>query len=218
MVLKVIVFGAHGKVGQQLIKLISLTSYKATAVVRNDEQAQFITSLNADVSTTQLLLDESSVEDLAGAIKGHDAVVFTAGSAGKSLLKVDLDLAVKTFEAAATVDAKRYVLISAIHADQREYIDSSSIREYYIAKHYADRILNAEFKDTLNYTILRPTLLTDGEGTGKYRKVNSLKEDRGTVDRIDVAKVIIDVLDKSETFGKSYDFANGDQDAKSIFK
>lgn len=220
MVKNVIVFGAHGNIGKHLMKLLGNSSYKATAVVRNEDQASTIKSItgNANVSTTQLLLDDVSVDDLAKAINGHDAVVFTAGSGGKNLLRIDLDAAVKTFEAAVKANSKRYILISALHADRREFIDSSQIRDYYIAKHYADRILINEFKEVLDFTILKPTRLTNGEGKEKFRLVKDINDDSGSVDRIDVAKVIFNILDASSTFGKSYDFANGDKDLSEVFK
>lgn len=217
---KVIVFGAHGKVGQNLIKLLGkpLSTFATTAIVRNNEQAQTVKSLSSgpEISTKQLTLDNTTVNELAGIIKGHSAVVLTVGSAGKNLLQVDLDGVVKTFEALVQAQVKRLVLISAIHADDRENIDKSPIRNYFIAKHYADRILQLEFSDKLDFTILKPGLLTDEPATGKVRIITS-KDDAGSVTRADVAQAIVSVLEDSKTYGKSYDFVNGDTPIESAF-
>lgn len=217
---KVIVFGAHGKVGQNLIKLLGnpLSKYATTAIVRNNEQAQTVKSLSngPEISTQQLTLDNTTVKELAGLLKGHSAVVLTVGSAGKNLLQVDLDGVVKTFEALVQAQVKRLVLISALHADDRDKIDSSPIRNYYIAKHYADRLLQLEFSDKLDFTILKPGLLTDDPATGKVKIVTS-KEDSGSVTRADVAQAIVSVLEDSKTYGKSYDFVNGDTPIESAF-
>lgn len=212
MVSKVIVFGAHGKIGQRLLRIIGgTTKYSATAVVRNSEQAEQINKISKNsqnVKTTELELSVPTSE-IAKAIKGHDAVVVTVGSGGKSLLKVDLDGVVKTFEAAVESNVRRLVLVSAVFADDREFGAKSQLHEYYIAKHYADRILIHEFGKSLDYTILKPTGLTDGNGLGKIDFLTNSKHNFGTVDREDVALSIFEVLNNPATFGKSYNFHNG---------
>lgn len=208
---KIIVFGAHGRVGQRLVQQLSKQSkYQATAVVRNAEQSKRISEIAGDsVATKQVKsIADLSVDELVLVVGGHKAIVLTVGSAGKDLLKVDLDGVVKTFEAAVKANIRRLVLVSAAYASSREYGVKSPIPNYYIAKFYADRILQNEFKDSLDYTILKPSLLTDGEGTGKIHFLKG--EDAGLVDRADVALVILEILENPKTFGKSYDFKNGD--------
>lgn len=209
-----IVFGAHGKVGQNLVKVIAKLSVKATAVVRSDEQASTIKKISSDssnITSTKLDLADASVSDLAAAIKGHDAVVLTVGSGGKGLLQVDLDGVVKTFEATVEANVRRVVLVSAIFAEHREIGIQSGLRDYYIAKHYADRILIDEFGKKLDYTIIKPTNLTDESATGKIKIIKSLTKDLGSIPRADVAQVLFDVVNFKETFGKSYDIASGDK-------
>ena len=82
-------------------------------------------------------------------------------------MQVDLDAAVKTFEASVEAQVRRFIIISALHADNREFFSKLGLRNYYIAKHYADRILVDEFSDKLDYTILKPTSLSDDAATGK---------------------------------------------------
>lgn len=208
----VIVFGSHGKVGQRLVRIISESNkYSGTAVVRNAQQAQTIQKLtNGAVSTKEFDLTESSVDEISKIIKGQDAVVISVGSAGKDLLKVDLDGVVKAFEATVKANVRRLVLVSAVLAQSREFGAESPIRNYYIARHYADRILQNEFQKSLDYTILRPTALTDGEGTGKISFVHDKKEIT-LIDREDVARALYEVLDLESTFGKAYDFTSGDK-------
>lgn len=161
-----------------------------------------------------LTLDNASVKDIAKVIEGHDAVVFTAGSGGKNLLQVDLDGAVKTFEAARIASVRRLVLISALHADDREYFAKSPLRNYYIAKHFADRILMNEFQNDLDFTILKPSSLTNNEGTGKIRIIGPNEGLDSSIDRVDVARVIVQTLNNTKTFGKSYNIIQGDLDIR----
>lgn len=209
--LKTIVFGAHGAVGQHVIRKLGAASL-VTAVVRNDEQAEAMKKIGgAKLSTVNLSIEDASVEEIESACKGHDVVVYTAGSKGKSLLRVDLDGTVKTFEGAAAAGSLRYILVSALLAENRAKFSKTGLRDYMIAKHYAERILIDEFSDKLKYTILRPTSLTNDKGTGKIAIFKSEDEPAETVTREDVADVIILVMDMPSTIGKAISFRNGDQ-------
>ena len=77
-----------------------------------------------------------------------------------------------------------------------------------------------EFSDKLDYTILKPTSLSDDAATGKIRIIKSIDEEIGTITRADVAKVIYEIVNDKDTFGKSYNIANGDLDIrdKRIYK
>lgn len=223
MTTKVIVFGAHGQIGQKLIKIISgAPAFAATAVVRNEDQAKqikLVAKNSENIDTENLDLASATVKELTGAIKGHDAVVLTVGSGGKDLIKVDLDGVVKTFEASVDAGVRRLVLISAVFADDRTFGSSIGLHDYYLAKHYADRVLRNEFGSKLDYTILKPTWLLDGSGTGKIKFLTK-HDNPGQVPREDVAKAIFEVLLNKNTFGKEYDFAEGNLaiDDESVWK
>lgn len=215
------IFGAHGKIGQQLLKFIAhgTTKLKATAIVRNTEQKEeLISSLSPERSAIGfafLDLGSASVKDIQNVIKGHDAVIFTVGSRGKNLLQIDLDGAVKTFETSRASLVRRYIIVSALHANIRDFIEVSPLRNYYIAKHYADRILQDEFSLLLDYTIVRPTELLDGDGSGKIRLVQ-YGDEAGKIHRQDVARFILEALPNSKTFGKAYDISNGEESISEV--
>jgi nucleoside-diphosphate-sugar epimerase len=213
----IIVFGAHGKVGQNFVRLAAKAGLQQTAVLRNEQQSATVGKLGAGIASKQLTLDAALVDEISQAIRGHDAVVVTVGSAGKNLLQVDLDGTVKVFEALVKANVRRLVLISAAFAGDREWFLGTALRDYYIAKHYADRILAAEFGGKLDYTVLRPGLLTDGAPTGKLSAAQP--RDAGVkVDRADVAHAILAVLGQPQTHGKTYEFGNGDTPVEQYFK
>lgn len=142
------------------------------------------------------------------AAKGCDAIVFTAGSGGSTgadqTLLIDLDGAVKTVEAAELLGIKRFIMVSAFQANNRENW-SEVIKPYYVAKHYADRaLLNSE----LTYTIIRPGGLVNEPGTGHVNAAEKLE--RGSIAREDVAATIFAALTEEHTYKRSFDLIAGE--------
>ncbi|MCS0674651.1 SDR family oxidoreductase [Cytobacillus firmus] len=208
--MKVLIVGANGQIGKQLVKLIKEDDkHTVRAMIRKEEQARQFEDMGVETAVASL---EGTVDELAEAAKGCDAIVFTAGSGGhtgydKTLL-IDLDGAVKTIEAAEKAGVDRFIMVSAIQANNRDKW-SETIKPYYAAKHYADRILE---KSSLNYTIVRPGGLTDEAGTGKIKAAENLE--RGFIPREDVAKTLYAVLDKENTYKRAFDLVAGEEDAE----
>lgn len=203
--MKVLVVGANGQIGRHLVRLLKESSlHSVRAMVRSEEQQKDFEKQGIETVIANL---EESVESIANAAKGCDAVVFTAGSGGhtgadKTLL-IDLDGAVKTIEAAEKVGLKRFIMVSAFQAHKRENWNEA-IKPYYVAKHYADKVL---VQSGLTYTIIRPGGLTNEPATGKVTAAENL--DRGSIPREDVAHTILAALDLEETFNRSFDLIEG---------
>lgn len=203
---KVLIIGANGKVGRILTqKMKDSSHFSPVAAIRKEEQLPFFENLGVQ---HQLLSLEDSVTAISRAMEGVGAVVFSAGSGGNTghdmTLKIDLDGALKTMEAAESAGVKRFVIVSALNADRRDRWEASGILPYYIAKHTADRIL--KYSD-LDYTILRPGLLLDEPGNGKI-DTEDPESQRG-VAREDVASVVMEVLKQDNSIGKIIEFNGG---------
>lgn len=204
--LKILVVGANGQIGKQVVHLLSETSdHTVTAMIRKEEQAGYFTEKGIKTVLASL---EDTVDDLQKAIGDAEAVIFTAGSGGSTgydkTLLIDLDGAVKTIEAAEKANVKRYIMVSALQADNRENWNEK-IKPYYVAKHYADKaLMNSE----LTYTIVRPGGLLNDAGTGKITVGKNLT--RGTIPREDVAKTIVASISEQATFNKSFDVISGE--------
>lgn len=203
--MNVFVVGANGQIGKHVIRMIQDTNeHTAIAMVRKEEQmAQF-----KEHGTKTVLLDlEGSIDDIADAAKGADAVVFTAGSGGQTgadkTMMIDLDGAIKTMEAAKQAGVKRFIIISAIGVHHRDKWMSSA-PYYSAAKHYADVWLE---NSGLDYTIIRPGGLTNDKGTGKVKVAINLE--RGEISREDVASAIVAALENDHTIGKAFDMIGG---------
>ncbi|CCE79235.1 Piso0_001286 [Millerozyma farinosa CBS 7064] len=212
---KVAVIGAHGKVGKLIISKLSQrkSEFSPIAILRSQEQTQEPTYKNVE---TRILDVTGSVSKLSEGLKGQDAVIFSAGAGGKGLDKtfaIDLDGAVKVTEACALANIERFVIVSAIGADNREfwYERVPQLRSYYIAKKYADSEIR---RTNLKYTILQPGNLVDDGETGKLARNVSDKEldslPSNKIYRADVAEVAIQVLKDPRTIRKTLTLVNGD--------
>ena len=204
--MNVLVIGANGQVGQKVVSLLHENKdHSVKAMVRKQAQADELANKGIETVVASL---EDSVEVITEAMKETDAVVFAAGSGGSTgsdkTLLVDLDGAVKTMEAAETLGIKRYVMLSALQAHNRENWNENLL-PYYAAKHYADKTLEAS---SLDYTIVRPGGLLNEPGTGQVAIAENL--DRGSVPREDVANVIVETLSKDNMIRRSFDLLSGE--------
>ncbi|MDL4839609.1 SDR family oxidoreductase [Aquibacillus rhizosphaerae] len=204
--MKTLVVGANGQIGSHIIHQLSNNdNHEVIAMVRTQEQAKHLTEKGIDSVIGDL---EGSVDALVAVMKKVDAIIFTAGSGGKTgfdkTLLIDLDGAVKTVEAAVISGVDRFIIVSALQAHNRENWNDK-IRPYYAAKHYADKIL---ISSNLNYTIIRPGGLVNEKGTGKISIAENLLS--GSIPREDVASTVIAALDNKHTFRKSFDLISGE--------
>jgi uncharacterized protein YbjT (DUF2867 family) len=208
--MKILIVGANGQIGQHLVKLLQeQEGVTPVAFVRKEEQVSAFEEKGVQARLGDL---EGSVEDIQSQLKGMDAIVFTAGSGGSTgydkTLLIDLDGAVKVMEAAKQEGIERFVMVSAMQANVRKNWNES-IKPYYVAKHYADRLLE---QSGLKYTIVRPGGLLNEKGTGKVDVSENNQGERRVIPREDVAKVVQHVLVNERMINQSFDLASGDTD------
>lgn len=205
--MKVLVIGANGQIGKHLVRLLhDSDEHTVKAMVRKEEQIESMGNNGIDAVLANL---EGSVDAITEAAKGADAIVFTAGSGGSTgadkTLLIDLDGAVKSMEAAEKAGVNRFVLVSAYQAHNRDSWKDSPIKPYMVAKHYADKMLEAS---SLNYTIIRPGGLLNEPATDLVRIAENIES--GSIPREDVAKVIVASLTEESTYRKGFDLMSGD--------
>ncbi|MCY8916605.1 SDR family oxidoreductase [Bacillus atrophaeus] len=204
--MKVFLIGANGQIGQRLVGQFQQNgAHTVRAMVRKPEQKEALQASGTEAVIANL---EGSAEEIAAAAKGCDAIVFTAGSGGSTghdkTLLIDLDGAAKAIEAAEIAGIKRFIMISALQAHNRENWNES-LKPYYAAKHYADKILEAS---GLTYTIIRPGGLLNETGTGLVSAAADVE--RGSISRDDVAAAVIASLDESNTENQAFDLTAGE--------
>ena len=213
--MKVLVVGANGQIGKQLVNLLHESEkHTVRAMVRSEDQVEDFSKLSVEAKLVDL---EGSVEDIANAAKGCDAIVFAAGSgsntgADKTML-IDLDGAAKTIEAAEEVGIERYIMVSAIRANNRASWGEGTPSYYMTAKHHADKILE---RSSLNYTIIRPGGLLNDPATGKVTAAENVEV--GSIPREDVANTIFASLTEATTFRRSFDLVSGESGVSDALK
>lgn len=202
----VLVAGSHGVTGQLLIPLLVQGGHAVRAMVRDPAQAPAVAALGGE----PLIADLEA--ECAHAAEGCDAIMFCAGAgAGSGTARketVDFAGAVKLIDAATAHGARRYVMLSAINAENPASYDgdSDSMRVYLLAKSKADEVLRAS---GLDYTIVRPGRLTNAPATGRV-EITPIMGHSGTITRADVAAVIAATLDLSNTVGATFDLLAGE--------
>ena len=202
--MKILVIGASGRVGTDLVKQLLSDNHQVIGTTRQDEK------LFSDDNYSQLDLDITAEKD---AIQKQieqdiDVVYFVAGSGGKDVLEVDLHGAVKTMQATEDKGIKRYIMLSTVFSLDTSKWDNPGIadlKEYYICKHYADQWLVND--STLDYTIVQAGALKERTATGKI----TINDDNAGENSIeDVATTLAAVLDADNTTKKVFSMHNGE--------
>lgn len=201
--MKVLIAGANGKIGQRLVKQMAESAYSPRAMIRNPAQAEELQALGAETVVADL------EDDCSGALKGCDAVIFTAGSGPDTgpdkTLDVDQNGAISLIDQAKAAGVKRFVIVSSMRADDPE-AGQEKLRHYLRAKKNADDHLR---DSGLAYTIVRPGSLTEDSGTGRVQVAERLDE-FGEIPREDVAAALLATLDAANTVGITYDILAGE--------
>ncbi|MCX8561613.1 NAD(P)H-binding protein [Mycolicibacterium mucogenicum] len=208
--MRVVIAGGHGKIALLLEQLLAGRGDTAAGLVRNPAHAPDLEAVGA--TAIVLDLEHASVAEVAAQLEGADAVVFAAGagpgSGAERKQTVDRDAAILLADAAEAAGVTRYVMVSAISADDRSLDPGYDpvFLAYIRAKSEADADVRA--RTGLATTIVRPGRLTDEPGTGLVHIAETTG--RGEIPRADVAAVLLAVLDAPETAGRTFEVIAGD--------
>jgi len=140
-------------------------------------------------------------------VSGCDAVIFAAGSGGRTgkdkTVLVDHIGAIRSMVAAQVNGARRYIMLSSINADVNS---ESKIAHYHKAKGLADKHLR---ESELEFTVICPGGLRDEPGNGLV-SVSSDCHLAGITTRDNLAAALVACLDLDGTVGKTFSLLEGD--------
>ncbi|MFJ5289656.1 MULTISPECIES: SDR family oxidoreductase [unclassified Streptomyces] len=204
--MRIVIAGGHGQIALRLERLLAARGDEVAGIIRAAGQADDLRSAGAEPIV--LDLESATVEQVAQALSGADAVVFAAGAGPGSTVErkdsVDRDGAVKLADAAEQAGVRRYLIVSSMGADTTHQGDGV-FDAYLRAKGAADEAVRA--RRTLDWTVLRPGALTDDAGTGHV--LLKAGTGRGRIPRDDVAAVLAELIETPATAGLTLELIGG---------
>lgn len=200
-----LIFGGHGKIALLATPLLR-TEGLVTSVIRNPDH---VAGVEAAGGTPRVAdVEQLSVEEIADLVRGHDAIVWSAGAGGGNPARtraVDLDAAVRSMAAAELAGVKRYVMVSYFRSSLSHGVDpENSFYAYAEAKAQADEALRAS---ALDWTVLAPSTLTLDPPSGR---IDTTAAESERVSRGNVALVIAATLADDSTIRRTIRFNDGE--------
>ena len=193
--MKILVLGATGPTGRLIVSEAKAQGHSVVALVRSREKA-------GDLAATELVEGDARDETaLARALQGCDAVISSLGTSLSPFSKVTL-LSEATRALIAAMDkqgVRRLVCITGVGAgDSRGhggFIYDRLFQPLLLRNVYADKDRQEAVIKTsgLDWTIVRPTILTNTPATGKLRATTDLSQIHGgKISRADVARFVVE--------------------------
>ncbi|CAM3295204.1 NAD(P)-dependent oxidoreductase [Occultella aeris] len=205
--MRLVVLGASGRTGRELVDHASSRGHDVIAVVRNPAKAP--SDWNAAIA------EGTDATALAEAMTGADAVAFCIGPVEKTDVGVMEKAAIATVRAMRIAGVDRLALITA----SGPFNEGDGPLTRYLAKPIVQRVLRDQFADMvateavirdsgLDWTIVRPPMLTDGRGCAGYRERREGNVRGGIrIARADLARAMVDLLEDPTTVGRSVSVA-----------
>jgi nucleoside-diphosphate-sugar epimerase len=199
-----------------LVRLLAQRGDSVVGIVRNPRHVDDVRKAGGDAVV--LDLEHATVDEVAATLAGADAAVFSAGSGNSATAarrdKMDRAAVVLVMDAAERAGVRRFIHVSSINvgcADDRGIGEGYAV--YLRAKRAAEQHIFD--RDGLDWTVLRPGVLTDDRGAGTVEltpgnRVGPSGARFDTVTRDDVAAVLRALLDRPDTAGRIYVVLGGE--------
>ena len=210
--MKILVIGASGKTGHEVVRQALAAGHEVTAFVR-DPSRLVLREPRLTVATG----DARSVDDLRRALAGQDAVISTLGGrakvamtsplGGKSSGGVMEASTAALIEAAGEAGVRRVVMMSTFMLAPNFRAGILKPLALYYKGMNDDKRAGEEAlkKSRLDWTIVYATRLTDGDRTGRERlvPVTEIVTPRDNVSRSDAAAFLLAQLDDDAAIRKA---------------
>jgi len=200
----IIVFGASGGVGRQVVMQALDKGDTVTAIVRDPAaftlEHEHLTVEKGDVMQTGSFL---------GAMRGQEAVISAIGSGNlkpttvysQGIRNIIAAMRIRSVPRISAVSAGG-LYMNATMGPVRKFLVKNVLQRI-LREPYDDlRIMEHELRATeLQYTIVRPPRLTNKPLRGAYRSaINGYLQSPSSIARADVAHFLVNQLSNSETF------------------
>lgn len=168
VLMNILILGATGRVGGQIVSLALHEGHHVTVLVRTPEKIQ-IHNENLTIIQGNVL----NKVDIVSAMQGIDVVISALNTDGTTTLSESMPLIIDAMEndgiqRIITVGTAG-ILQSRTTPNILRYQSSESKRKSVNAAQDHHRLYDILKQSTLEWTIVCPTYLPDGESVGKYR-------------------------------------------------
>ncbi|WP_375260975.1 NAD(P)-binding oxidoreductase [Palleronia sp.] len=190
--MKVLVIGATGGVGSRLVSMLVESGHEVHGLHRKPEQAKMLQRQGATPRAGDLM--EMRPSDYRDAVRGMDAVVFSAGAGGAGEVqaaRIDGDGPEMLVPAMEAEGVRRLVVVSVFPEAGRARQVPDTFEHYMACKKRADV---AVARSGLDWVILRPGTLVTAEGDGCVTAARVAPY--GDVARGNVAAAIAGVIER----------------------
>ncbi len=206
---KLLIFGATGGTGRQLVEQALAQGYAVTAFARNPAA---IPTKHVNLTIVQGdVMDCASVER---AVQGQDIVLSAIGSPANKIGTVRSDGTRTIIRAMEKAGVRRFICQTSLgYGDSRDVLDRTPfyfkhlIVPFILRKGFADHALQEDYikQSQLDWVIVRPGNLTDGNRTGVYRHgfPATDKAVKVKVSRADVADFMLKQVRDDTYLGKT---------------
>lgn len=191
--MRLLILGATGGTGRQLIDQALARGHRVTAFVRSPEKfSARPEGLNVQQG------DPRDAAALTATLPGHDAVLSALGPPGPCRSTILADGARSTVSAMQSTGIRRLLIVSAAILFEdlgvlAALLRRTLLRNVVIGSGEMERIFTAS---DLNWTIVRPPRLTNGPLTRRYHVAdNRFPPGKQTLSRADVAHFLLDELE-----------------------
>jgi putative NADH-flavin reductase len=199
--MKLVVFGAQGGIGAQVVEQALASGHEVTAIVRRPS-AMTLQDERLDVIKGDVLEPVT----FQAAIVGQDAVVSALGIRNRAPTTVYSQGVANIIAAMNAAHIRRLLCVSASGLDPGplwQRLFAKPMLWLILKEMYSDlaRMETAVKASGLDWTIMRPPQFTDGPHTGHYQtSVNHHLARCRSISRADIADYIVTHLDDRSTY------------------
>ncbi len=200
--MNILIAGANGTVGNQVVEQIVQRGDSAYALVHSEPDP-------SDFDAAVHVIQGDLEGDLTGQAENMDVVIFAAGSGANTgtdkTHAVDQEGAKSLIDEAKRAGVQRFIMLSSKGADDPSQA-GEKMKPYLTAKHNADQYL----KDSgLEYLILRPVRLTNDAAQGTVTASENVPAD-AEITRADVAACIVESVYNDQISEVTIELCAGD--------
>lgn len=201
--MKISVFGGSGRTGIHVIQQALVSGYEIKALVRSPEKLKI-----NDEKLGVLQGDIFNISDLEPVIKGTEAVVSALGAPNLGRTHIYSQGMKNIIDVMKKYGVKRLICISAAGVGPGRdpnfpFIFDRILKPLVLGRTFADmyRMEQIIISTDVNYTIMRPPMLTKKGLTGHYRVEKGRSLPKGTkISRADLAHFMVNCINDEKYF------------------